>query len=419
MAAQTSRRLLDAADIAGAAQTFLGDADDRRVLVAVENNAEMRDRGMTLAYGIALIQRGRLSFEQSGPIRDLFLSTPPPTPIPPGTAEVFGVTNPTLLWQSVAATADFAWSGRAMADMATRATGRRIDAVVAIDVPALARLLGSAGPVAVEGLATPLTSSNVEQLFLHDQYEGLAPGGTAAREALQAAATRAMFERLTHASLDVFSLSRELGTAVAGGHLRLWSASATEERVFERVGAGGGPALTEPERTFHLAVENRTATKLDFYVFPSVHHHVIVRPDGSAVVDTEVTIDNRAPENAAPSYALGPDKNTTKAGEYVAWVLLWTPLHSSPLTMPVESGLNLRQEVIRVGAGDHRVAKFRTLIPRAVRGGRLALRFTPQPRSVPVPVDVEITAPGWHLAGSPTWRGQLDRTLTLHWQLSR
>ena len=67
---------------------------------------------------------GQLFFEKTGRIADLKLTQAAPTPIPPGTNQVFGVISPTRLWQSVNATADFAWSGRAMAEHSTGPTRR-------------------------------------------------------------------------------------------------------------------------------------------------------------------------------------------------------------------------------------------------------------------------------------------------------
>jgi len=83
------------------------------------------------------------------------------------------------------------------------------------------------------------------------------------------------------------------------------------------------------DRTFHVAVENRIATKLDYYVKPSVKQDIRLTKEGALVVHTTVVVDNQAPVGqTTPSYQLGPDQFTKKPGDYLAWVLLWGPAQS-------------------------------------------------------------------------------------------
>src|SRR5207302_2062078 len=80
--------------------------------------------------------------------------------------------------------------------------------------------------------------------------------------------------------------------AAAGGHLRLWSADTPEEVTLEQTGLAGDPAAQLPDRTFHLAVENRNATKMDYYVQVKVRQEVHLTKLGTAVVRTAVTVDD-------------------------------------------------------------------------------------------------------------------------------
>ena len=422
VARSTSERLDGGADALDAARSFVGEGGSRRYLVALQNNAEMRDQGMVLSYALARFDGGRITFEGSGPIRDLALRDPAPTPIPPAIEDVFGFLAPTRLWQSVNATADFPWSGRAMADMYRHATGQPIDGIVAIDVPGIARLLRVIGPVRVPGIGPPISATNAGQVLLHDLYEGLPPpprSDQSERREQLGEVTRAVIERLTSGAFDPVALGRELADAAQGGHLRLWSASAQEQDVFERTGLGSGPAASRPDRTFHLAVQNRTATKLDYYVKPSVRQEVQLSPQGTAVVRTTVVVDNRAPVGAPPSYQLGPDSVTDEPGDYLAWVLLWSPEGSRQPGGVPESGLLLSQYVVDVAAGQRRELTFDTVIPDAVRDGRLEVRLVPQPRLEPVPLQVRLRAPGWEVDGPTAWAGPWDAVKTMGWDVRR
>jgi len=416
-------RLGDGADAVGAALTFAGAGGDRRYLVAVLNNAEMRDQGAVLQYVIAKFTGSRLSFDGGGSVGDLSLDRPAPTPLPPGTESVFGSIRPTQVWQSVNATADFALSGRAMADMYRQATGKPVDGVIAVDVPGLAAILRVVGPVVVPGITGPVDAQNVGRVLLNDLYQGVPfAGDQSGRREKLGDVTRAVIERLTTGSTDAVGLGRELGDAAKGLHLRLWSASPTEEDVFERTGLGGGPAVTGADRTFHLAVENRTATKLDYFVKPSVRLDIELNEQGTLIVRTTVALDNQAPVGETrPSYQLGPDQFMKKPGDYLAWVLLWGPSGSRQLQGGVdESGLNLSQYVADVAAGERREVVFRTVIPNAVREGRVEIRLVPQPRLEAVPLEISFKATGWKTSGAPaSWLGPWDRVLIFAWEARR
>jgi len=420
-ARSVSGRLGEAADALGAARTFLGAGGDRRYLVALLNNAEMRDQGAVLSYVDSRLAGGKLTFQKSGSVGDLTLTKPAPTPIPEGTAQVFGPLMPTLTWQSVNANADFAFSGRAMVDMHRQSTGQSIDGVIAIDVPGVAALLRATGPVVVEGVSEPISAENVGRLLLHDFYEGLSPqSDQAPRRERLGDVTRAVIDQLTKGNRDAVALGRELGTAAKGGHLRLYSTNADEESVFERTGLGGGPANSSPEDTFHLAVENRAGNKLDYYVKPSVRYDVQITPAGSAVVRTTVTLDNQSPPNPSPSYQFGPDKVTTsRPGEYLGWLLLWSPRGSTQPNAVPESGLVLGNHFMQILPGEKKQLTFETVVPNAVRDGRYRLRLYPQARLEPVPTEVSVKASGWKIEEPPLWTGLGDQVHTLTWTLRR
>jgi hypothetical protein len=304
-----------------------------------------------------------------------------------------------------------------MADMYHQATGETVDGVIAIDVPGLAGLLRVIGPIQVAGIAEPLTADNAIQVLLHDQYEGFKPTDSQnPRVERLADTTHTVIDRITTGSRDTVGLARELGEASAGGHFRLWSPKPDEEHVFERTGLGGGPAVSDAANTFHLAVENRTATKLDYYVQPIVHQDVRFSGKSDIVVRTTVEIVNNAPPGPV-SYQLGPDQFTAKPGDYTAWVLLWGPAGARQPTSTSESGLTLSDGILNVGSGERGTVIFDTLIPNAVRDGRLNLRLVPQPRMQPVDLTVTLDPRGRHVSGATTWHGAWDRTRQLTWQV--
>ena len=420
-AQSAARRLSQAAELLDAALGFFGGEGPRRHFLAFQNNAEMRDQGMVLSYGILRFSDGTFNLERTASVNELTLDERAPTPIPPGTEAVFGYITPTQTWQSVNATADFAFTGQAIVDMYEQARGDRVDGVIGIDVPALAGVLRVLGPVTVDGLAEPITEANLARVVLKDFYEGIeTEAQNLARRERLAEIVRAVLNRMTEVEADPIALGRELGRAAGGGHLRLWSADPGEEETFERSGIGGGPATELPDRTFHVAVENRTATKLDYYIKTSVVQDVLLAESGEARVRTTFVIENTVPPDAQPSFALGPDIYMSRAGEYRAWLLLWGPAGSQQPGAVEESGLQLSQYIVYVNPGETKQIIFgETVIPNAVRDGELRLRLVPQPRLEPIALQVNLRAEGWDVEGRRSWSGPWDQVRTLVWKVDR
>lgn len=414
-----SERMTSAVDALVATRGFLGEKSSRKLLVAIQNNAEMRAQGMVLSYVVLNVEGGQITLDQGGSVQDLALDQPVDTDLPAGTAQVFGPLKPLQLWQSANATPDFSVSGRVMSDMYRKATGELVSGVIGIDVPALAAILRVLGPVELDGVDEPISSDTAARILLHDLYLGLDQfADQDLRRERLGELTAKVFAALVASGVDVVSLGHELGSAAAGGHLRLWSADTAEQEVFRRQGLGGGPADVMADRTFHVAVENRTANKVDYFVRPSIHQRVTITAKGDAVIQTTITVENRAPVGAVPSYQLSSGLPGFAPGDYMAWVLMWAPTGTTDRDGGTpESGLVLSHRVVVVEPGQSRQVVFETNMPGAVRGGRLDLRYYPQPRLDPVQLSIEILAPGRRVQGDPGWAGVIDRTRTLTWQV--
>lgn len=415
-----SHRLSGASQALGAASLFLGANGPRTYLVAGENNSEMRDQGMVLSYAVLHLDRGAVSVGPPGHISDLTLAKPVPAVVPAGTQAIFGGLEPTQLWQSVNASADFAWSGRTMAAMYKQATGKSIDGVIGIDVPALADLLSVTGPVSVAGVPEPVTAANAGDLLLHVLYEQEPTGDQVARHEEIGAVAAAAAKRIESGTLDTLALARSVGQAAGGRHLQLWSTDPKVEASIDSAGVSGDPAASQADRTFTMAVENATATKLDYYVRSSDVIDVTIDARGDAVVDSRVTVHNTAPAGQPPSYQLGPDHiNSFSPGNYVARIYWWGPAGATQAASVAESGLRLNQGPLAVAAGQQGFVDFQTIVPDAIRHGALHLRLVPQPGLHPTDLVVHLHAPGWSVSGPVDLAMPWATTLQLHWGIRR
>jgi hypothetical protein len=411
--------LADGNRVMSYALPFLGGDGPRSYLVMGENNAEMRDEGSTLSYSLLHTNGGVINETPGGSVGNIQPPSPvPDITVPAGTEEDFGELDPTGIWQSTNATADFSFSGLDMDRMFANTTGIHVNGVIGIDVVALQALLGLTGPVSVAGIPEAITTQNATYVLLDQLYEGLPPdvSQTPRHEELSAVAS-AVFHQLQVKKVDVFALARTLATEVAERHLQLWDANPEYERTISAMGASGDIDTDDPTRTFHVAVENATATKLDYFVDVAISDTVTIASDGSATVDTAVTLTNHAPAAQPPSYQLGPDDiNSFVSGEYVGRVFLWGPRGSEQKGSVNESGLLLANEVdLPVMPGKSVTAHFATTIPNAIQHNQLRLVFVPQPRLAPESLVVHVLASGTQ----DMVRAALTKTTTLTWEFQR
>ena len=212
---------------------FLGTDGPRTYLVMGENNAEMRDEGSTLSYSLLHTSNGVITESPGGSVDNIEPTSPVPgVPIPAGTEADFGELDPTGIWQSTNATADFTFSGLDMDRMLADTTGVQVNGVIGIDVVALEALLGLTGPVTVAGIPEPVTSQNAAYVLLDQLYAGLPAGSSqgSRREALAAVAS-AVFHQLGVQKIDVIALARTLATETTERHLQLWDSNSRYERT--------------------------------------------------------------------------------------------------------------------------------------------------------------------------------------------
>jgi hypothetical protein len=256
---------------------------------------------------------------------------------------------------------------------------------------------------------------------LHQQYTQYpAAGDQAERHDNISAVAQAVVEQMQSEHVDLAAFAEALANDVAGRHLLVWDESPRFERTVRALGASGEVDGDQADRTFHVAVENSTATKLDYYVQVSIAAHVRIGNDGDATVSTAVTVKNDTPTGLAPNYQIGPDGiNSHTPGQYVARVLLWSPRGSNVQGGVSDSGLELSQNQVSVLPQQSQTILFTSVIHHAVQNDEFALRYVPQPRLDPASLDVELSAPGWTVGGADREQRPLVNTTGFTWTLHR
>lgn len=401
------------------ARSLFGNGATSTILVLPENNAEMRDQGTILTYSLMRVSGSYITVLHSGSVDNINLTHPLNVPSSPGTRTWFYLDGANEIFQSVNAPADFSWTGATAAAMFEKSTGIHVDDVVALDVPAMAALVGVTGPLTVPGLAAPLTQANFSTVVLHDLYAEYPVGNQIPRttELNNIAAT--LLQRLRSTRGDQLAILRALAGQIPGRHLLLWSASPRVERAITELGASGKVDTTLANRTFHLAVESDVAAKLDYYVSVQVKYDVTLLSAAAAIVNTIVTVHNDAPAGQRPSYQLGPDNiNSHSVGEYVANIDLWSPRGSQVTGGSPESGLVLDAYSTDIMPQHSTTTYFATYLPTAIVGGQFTLHLIPQPRLYPESVSVSVHGTGWKVTNPLTKPFNLTAPVTLRYRVS-
>lgn len=418
--AHAESALTNVSDAISVGGSLIGNGGTSTVLVLPENNAEMRDQGAILTYSLLRVHGTSISVVRSGHSYSLNLASPISVPASPGTKAFFYGDGANQIWQSVNSPADFSWTGATAAAMFNKATGIKVDDIIALDVPAMAALVGVTGPAAVPGIPEQLTSANFATVVLHDLYSQYPVGSQSSRyEDLNAIAT-VLLQRLRSNRHDQVAYLRALAGQIPGRHLLLWSADPSVERAIIHLGASGKVDTVLPSGTFHVAVESAVADKMDYYIWLHESYHVTLLSGGGARVETTVSVHNNAPAGQLPSYQLGPDGiNSHVPGEYVTNVFLWSPAGSKVVGGTSESGLVLNGYSTNALAQQTSDVQFLTNLPRAVVRGKFVLHLVPQSTLNPVEVSIQVQGAGWSVSGPSDAPFVLNVPVTLTYSANR
>jgi len=393
------------------AQDFLGFGEPKTILVLAENNAEMRDEGTVLSYSLFQAHDGTLTLLRSGRPSQLNLAKPVAFPVSPGAAQYYWAAQPAQIWQSVDVPGDFRVVGRTAAEMFTAATGIQVDDVVGIDVPALAALVQVGGPLTVPSIGEALTSSNMATVLLHDLYAKFPAGSQAPRYNALSQVSEALLQRIHDDRHRLQDYLKVLAQLLPTRHFLMWAANPETQRSIRSLGGDGCLSCNDAVGSFHVAVQNDVASKLDYYIHVNDDYVVNVLPNGSADVSTTVVIHNDAPAGQPPSYQLGPDGGaSTVEGEYVGNIYQWTPPGSTAIGGAQDEGMMLSGTSVSILPGHTESATFWASAPGVVTNGQLRLHFIPQASLYPQTIVVRVERNG-HVVGV------FHRLLSRNWEL--
>jgi hypothetical protein len=410
------------ADLLDALGGVLGRDGDRRVLVVLENNAELRGTGGLISVVAEMTAHG--GAVTMGPFRDIVdiaesKGFARPVPAPADYVARYGrfLAN-TTLWRNANMTPDVPTSSRILSELATKSTGRTPTAVLMLDVPAIARILGATGPVGLPD-GRRLSESNAVDELLSRAYVGVpdTKAGQDLRRARLRSAADAVVSRLVGGDAPAVALAVALGDAAAGRHVTLWSAVPAEQAAFEVAGLGG--AVRDDTSDVALVTLHNLGggagegNKLDYYA--RVAEAVRVRVGRkTATTERTFTLRNTAPASGLPAYVAGVER----PGESRTLVSFSYPAGATGVELrrdgevlvaaaQPEGGRLVLDDIATLDPGAEATWTLRYTTP--VRDGRYALRLVPQPlaHDATLRIDVRSARDAW--LAPVTYDGPFDR----------
>jgi hypothetical protein len=279
---------------------MLGANGPRRYFLAVQGNAEARGTGgLVGAYALIRTERGRISRERVGNNLDLLEAPRPVVDLGPDFAAMYDSDSARAVWYSAVLTPHWPSASRIMAGLWKAQGGGPVDGVLGVDPLSIAPMLRATGPVQLNDIT--VTGDNVVDFVLRDQYAMFPRLAVRdARKQLMAQLASAVYDGVIEGHASSVSLVRALGEAGASGHLQIWSAHASEQRVLQALRVGG--ALPATAGAFLEVISNNAAgNKADYYVRRKVSYQ---RPR-RGVARVTITLSNLMKPAGLPYIVVG------------------------------------------------------------------------------------------------------------------
>jgi hypothetical protein len=406
-------RLVGAADDAQTAEDvlrivpgLLGGDGARHYFVAFTNPAEARGLGGLLGnYGELEAIEGEVRMTRSGSTLDI----EPPVPgvrVLTGPKEYldrYGRYRPADYLRDATFSPHLPSVAEVISQLYPQAGGSEVDGVLVLDPYALAALLEFTGPIEVPGYPTTLTSENLADITLKQQYIDFADRNDV-RKDLLVDATEIAFDRLLEGDLpSPGDLIDALGPMVRQRRLMFWSPIESEQSLFTSIHADGTMPAADGQDAFMLVHQNYGNSKIDAYLQRSISYEAVVDESTGRVESTvTITLRNDAPATGLPRYVIANHRgepsgsNVMNLTAFTALTVRSATLDGEPVRLAggTEGGLNAfdlrlaipskgtrRLVLDLVGGVDLRLSPYRlTLAPQgAVNPDRVAVTVDGQP----------------------------------------
>ncbi|MBT2549629.1 DUF4012 domain-containing protein [Arthrobacter sp. ISL-65] len=336
-----------AASAASIVPELMGADDERRYLLLIQNNAEVRSTGgIPGALAVLHVDSGKLRLESQtsatalGPFDPIIEVDPD--------QELIYTRRLGKFMQDANLTPDFPTAATTAKAMWAVRTGTNLDGVVSIDPVALSYILDATGPVQLKDpqvlelarniLPTKLTGDNVVRTLLSDVYSKISDPPL--QDAYFAGVAHEIFGALSSGKTDAKGLLDGLRQAADERRVLVWSAHPSEQAVIAKYVLGGaisGESVNPAQ--FGVYFNDGTGAKMDYYVRRTVQLVSACSANGYSEIKVRVTSTNTAPTDAAtslPEYVTGGGAFGVPAGSVQTNITAYGPVQSNVETAVVD-----------------------------------------------------------------------------------
>lgn len=253
--------LLQAADEAGTIlPSLLGADGPRTILVAAQNNAELRTGGGIMgSFAEIRADNGSLTLVDQTDSQDFTWTTDPVIAVPESTTSLYSDVVGRFV-QNASTTPDFAVTADLVTAWWTSIGRTAPDVVVSIDPIVLREILRATGPLPF--LGGELTADNMVDTLLVEPYVRYSSDE---QTAIFEEAVELLFDRVTSSDIDLMTLAGALAAPVEQGRVSVWSAHGAEQAVLAASDLAGPAARHRAAGSDAVAVyfNDATGAKLD------------------------------------------------------------------------------------------------------------------------------------------------------------
>ncbi|QDZ15002.1 DUF4012 domain-containing protein [Humibacter ginsenosidimutans] len=287
--------------------TALGEHGTKHYLMLFENNAETRGwAGNPAALLLVTVTDGAISIDAQASSSDFDNGLAQPiVALDPSMEALYGSKIGRYM-QDTTTPADFPTTARLISAFWKQHSSTPIDGVMSFDPVALSYLLKATGPIKLS-TGDVLTSDNAVQLLLSQVY--FRYSDPKMQDAFFAAAAASVFDTVEKGNLQTMPMLTALSQAVTEHRLLFWSADAAEQKLIAPTAlAGTLPATNAKTTGVGVFLNDTTAAKLDYYLYPSVTVTSNRCTASKPTLTSTVVLDDKTPANAVstlPSYVIG------------------------------------------------------------------------------------------------------------------
>ena len=293
---EAQQRAGDATSGVEALLAFAGADGPRRFLLFSQNPDEVRPTGGFIGtYGVLATDGRKISLERYEAIETFVAAH---NPFVPGVDAPTAFRIPTVpSQQNIAntnASADVPTDARLALDLWARAGEEPADGVIYFTPELLARLIKVLGPVTLPEYGETVTADNLLarlNFYTHQQPPGEQPAG--GRKQFVADLGAGVVQRLLDAPATRWqALSEAVGQSLRAREVTVYASDPSIEQVL--AGRGWDGTLPQVDGDFFNDAEFQYAAKNGRGLRRTFDHHVVIHDDGSASVDTTITVANTA-----------------------------------------------------------------------------------------------------------------------------